>query len=193
MKVKVKTGVLIFLLLFFFNLTNVLAPNNVLIIEGHKEIIKENIRLMEWNKAYEEVIKLIKEREGFVETLYYCPGGVLTIGYGHAVKPRESFIYSITEESADSLLRVDFNEAIEFVKSTTDLEHYQLLAIAKFVYNVGSGNFYKSTLRKKILNNEPIDSEIIRWVNITTNTGIIKSDWLLKSRKKELELFNLKT
>lgn len=193
MKVKIRTSVLILLFLSLTMSKTATAPDTRMMRSDIAEIVMENIRLKEWNEAYEKVILLIKEREGFVSTLYYCPGRILTIGYGHAVKPSETFILPITEESADSLLRIDFNEAIEFVRSTTNLEHYQLLAIAKFVYNVGSGNFYKSTLRQKILKGEPIDSEIIKWVKITTNTGIVKSDWLLKSRQKELELFNLQT
>lgn len=193
MKVTIKMRVLIVLILILLNIQFVNAPITDEIQKDLSERIMETLRQKEWDNMYEYVVESIKEREGFVSIPYYCPGNVLTIGYGHAIKKGEIFNFPISEQEGDSLLRIDFNEAINFVRKTTNLEHIQLLAIAKFVYNVGSGNFYKSTLRSKILANENIDDEIVKWIKITTLNGIIESDWLLKSRLIELELFKLQS
>lgn len=147
----------------------------------------------DYNRLYEVVVNSIKLREGFMESPYYCPGGILTIGYGHAIKKEEIFYEPITEYVADQILRKDLNIAITYVQQTTNLEHTQALAMAQFVYNVGIGNFYSSTLRQLILANEPIDEELLKWIHIKTKNGIIKSEWLLQSRKTELELFKLTT
>lgn len=194
MNVTVKKGVVTILLLVL-SLSILKAP--VLPEALKKEIDKKAFELyqlqLEWDNAYEEVVKSLKKREGFMEYSYYCPGGVLTIGYGHAIKSNEFFCEPMDEEMADFLLRQDLDSAIAFVQKTTELEHLQLLAMGHFVYNVGIGSFYRSQLRQLILANKPIDEEIIKWIHIKTDKGIIKSDWLLRSRKMELELFKLTT
>ena len=50
---------------------------------------------------------IIKKFEGFSPTVYICPAGYPTIGYGHVIKPqeREQFAGGITPEQAETLLR----------------------------------------------------------------------------------------
>ncbi len=158
-----------------------------------EEIIeRRNFELIiEYDKHYQIMVDTLKWHEGYRAYPYRCLANVLTIGYGHAIKKGERFNYPLSEEDADKLLKRDFDYAIKYVKSSTDLEHLQLLAIAHFVYALGSGNFQRSTLRELILDDLPIDNEIVKWVHIRTKTGIIRSDHLVGSRRMELELYNL--
>lgn len=191
-KPNLKRGLLLILTILFFT-TSSFAPNGYRTEEQKNKILDKYMEIIEFEHYYEFVVNSIKKREGFVNKPYYCPGGVLTIGYGHAIKKNEKFNDFITEKQADSLLRKDLDECIKYLESSTNLKHVQLLAISHFVYNVGSGNFEKSTLKQLITAEKPIDKEIIKWIHIKTKKGIKKSDWLLQSRKIELELFNLKT
>ena len=183
----------VFTLAFFVISLNLLAPCMVVTEERREKELQEFIRMTEWRDTYELVVKSIKRQEGFMDSSYYCPGGILTTGYGHAIRRGESFNEPMSEETAERLLRQDLDSAIAYVQRVTDLEHVQLLAMGHFVFNVGSGNFYRSTLRQLIMADKPIDNEITKWIHIKTNTGIFKSDWLLQSRKLELELFKLET
>ena len=146
---------------------------------------------VEYNNAYQMLVDTLKWHEGYRAYPYRCLAEVLTVGYGHAIQSGEEFNYPMSEEEADSLLRADLDRAIVFVEVSTDLEHLQLLAIAHFVYALGSGNFQRSTLRELILNDLPIDGEIVKWVHIRTREGIIRSEHLVSSRRMELELYNL--
>jgi len=52
-------------------------------------------------------LDLIKRFEGFSRTVYFCPAGYPTIGYGHVVKDDEDFSAGIDEAQAEELLRQD--------------------------------------------------------------------------------------
>ena len=147
-------------------------------------------RQYEYENAYEKLVDTLKWHEGYRAYPYFCLAEVLTVGHGHAIKQGDTFEYPLSVEQADSLLREDLDAAIAYVKKTTDLEHLQLLAIAHFVYALGSGNFQRSTLRQLILADLPIDDEILKWVHIRTRNGIIRHEHLIRSRRMELELYN---
>jgi GH24 family phage-related lysozyme (muramidase) len=147
----------------------------------------------EWNEAYQSLVDTLKWHEGYRAVPYYCMAGVLTIGHGHMIKKGEHFDIPMSRKTADSLLRADLDASIAYVQKTTDLEHVQLLAIGHFVYALGSGNFSRSTLKKKIIADEPIDKEIVKWVHIRTKNGIIKSEYLHASRIMELNLYKSST
>ena len=95
-------------------------------------------------------IDLIKEFEGFRKEAYLCPGLVWTIGYGHTRGVHEGD--KITEREAEMLLREDLEEA-EYVVDrliTAEIDQNQFDALVSLVYNIGSGNFHKSTIRRLI-------------------------------------------
>lgn len=166
--------------------------------EPTPESVKQLILLIqlqeEWLNMYEMVVDTLKYHEGFEAYPYRCMANVLTVGYGHAIRKGETFDYPMSEEFADSLLRADLNASINYVQKTTDLEHLQLLAIGTFVYQLGSGNFSKSTLKELIAQDRPIDREIIKWVHIRTKSGrVIRNRGLKERRLMELELYNSTT
>lgn len=112
-------------------------------------------------------IELIKKFEGFEPEPYICPGGKLTIGYGHVIKPHESFT-SITVEQASTLLLKDCEEYEEAVRKLirVPLNDNQFSALVSFTYNLGASNFTGSTLLKKVNKNYhfEVPNEFTRWV-----------------------------
>lgn len=124
-------------------------------------------------------IELLKRFEGFMPEAYRCPAGVLTIGYGHTSGVREGD--RVTEEEAEKLLRSDLMDAEEDVERLVrvPLTQNQFDALVSFVYNVGMGSFFSSTLLKKI-NNDPNDptipDEFRKWVKAAGETlpGLVK-------------------
>ena len=97
---------------------------------------------------YEKLVAKIKEFEGFRAKAYYCPSGVLTIGYGRTsnVKPGD-----ITTEAAEDVwirmrLAKDEKEIKAYLKEHNyKMKEYQIQALTSFVYNCGLGNLYKLT------------------------------------------------
>ena len=100
-------------------------------------------------KTGEKGLELIKRFEGLKLSAYYCPGGILTIGYGHTGKD----VFQgqrITVQQAEDLLRKDverFEKAVERLV-TVELSQEQFDALVSFTYNLGEGSLQKSTLLK---------------------------------------------
>lgn len=97
---------------------------------------------------YEEAVKVIKQHEGF-RSCEYVIEGVKTIGYGHTIKKGEVF-KCLTEDQADSLLRVDFNSALKRVDTHIGVKGSRKIALGHFIYCKGIGTFLKSELYDKI-------------------------------------------
>ena len=117
-------------------------------------------------KTSHKGIALIKEFEGLRLKAYKCPGGVWTIGYGHTVGVKSGMV--ITERQAEEYLKADL---IAFEKYLNGLglaiNQNQFDALISFIYNVGTGNFSKSTLLRKVRANPQDNSimdEFLRWV-----------------------------
>lgn len=112
-------------------------------------------------------IALIQRFEGLRLAAYRCPAGVWTIGWGHTDGVGEGD--SVTRAEADALLRRDVGRLAARVRELTrprELTANQMAALVSFSYNVGAGNFGRSTLRRMILANpdDPrIAAEFARW------------------------------
>ena len=117
-------------------------------------------------KTSHKGIDLIKEFEGLRLKAYKCPGGVWTIGYGHTagVKPG----MTITEEQAEQFLKEDlivFENAVNNQKLSINQNQFD--ALVSLIYNIGIGNFQKSTLLRKTRvnpNDNSIMDEFLKWV-----------------------------
>ncbi len=144
-----------------------------------------------WHKNYNETIEFIKQHEGFMPNAYYCSAGYLTIGYGHVIKKGENFSKPLTKAEADELLRKDFEIALKAVKRTTNLSGSKQLAMAHFVFSMGIGNFNRSTIKKDIKNNRPIDNSLLKWSYYTNKNGKkVKSEVAYRLREWELKMYN---
>jgi len=136
-----------------------------------------------------ECADFVKREEGLKLTAYICPGGVKTIGYGHALKPGDS-VKEITEEAALYILREDLGNALDAIDTyvTVKLNDNQNIALCSFIFNVGVDAFRKSTLLEK-LNAEAklsdVAAEFLRW---NKAKGVVLTG-LINRRKKEAELF----
>ena len=111
-------------------------------------------------------IALIKEFEGLRLKAYKCPGGVWTIGYGHTAGVKPGMV--ITESQAEEFLKEDllvFEKAVN--NQNLSINQNQFDALVSLVYNIGIGNFKKSTLLLKVRidpGDNSIMDEFLRWV-----------------------------
>lgn len=141
----------------------------------------------------QETIKLIKEHEGCRLKAYKCPAGIDTIGYGNTYYEDGTKVKIgdvITQDKADKLLMFILEGFLKSILKVlkVNLTENQIGAIVSFVYNVGLGNFLKSTLLKKINknpNDPTIKDEFMKW-NKANNVVL---NGLTKRRQKEAELY----
>lgn len=118
----------------------------------------------------EEGINLIKRFEGFSSTIYICPAGYPTIGYGHVVlaHEREQFAAGVTQAEATELLRKDVRIAERAVLRliSVPLTDGQFDALVSFTFNLGAGALQRSTLRLKANRgeHESVPAELMKWV-----------------------------
>lgn len=138
-------------------------------------------------KTSEKGIGLIKSHEQLRLKAYLCPAGVWTIGYGHTRNVKKGDV--ITEEQAEQFLREDLMAAEAIVNKTCRfLNQNQFDALVSFAFNVGSGNFAKSTLLKKVQNDSrdiAISAEFAKWVFAKG----VKLNGLVNRRKQESSLY----
>lgn len=105
-------------------------------------------------------VDLIKEFEGFIDHWYPDPAHgwkVPTCCYGHtdaAGEPKYAATKAktFTKAEGEAILRRDLNDVVEHVSSKVKvtLNPYQFGALVSFTFNLGAGNFDKSTLLKKV-------------------------------------------
>lgn len=115
-------------------------------------------------KVSEICLSKIKYFEGFAATAYRCPAGVLTIGYGHTKNVAPGM--TITEDAANSLLLQDLRPCEDEVNLLCPLTQGQFDALCSLCFNIGLGNFRKSTLRKMVVSDrwdKKIASEFMKW------------------------------
>ena len=144
-------------------------------------------------KASTEAINLIKKWETLKTQAYICPAGKWTIGYGHT----GSDVFSgknITENEAYELLIKDIKPIENFLNLliNRDLSQNQFDALVSFVFNIGRGNFERSTLLAK-LRKKPDDltihDEFLRWKYATRNGQKMALQGLLNRRREEAALY----
>lgn len=141
----------------------------------------------------EECIQLVAHFEAFQPTAYYCPGGVLTIGYGHTnAEPYPKFDRNTIwdEEYAMFVLKNDLNNDAKYVKKyiKVPLFQHEFDALVSFTLNLGPGSLRTSTLRK-VLNRGDyagVYAQLQRW----NKSGDRVLPGLTRRRKSEGHLFN---
>ena len=136
-------------------------------------------------------IELIKKHEGFRSKAYRCSANVLTIGYGHTLNVKSTDV--ITKEQAECFLRQDVEFAEKEVnRHNLNINQNQFDALVSFVFNLGAGNFARSTLLRKIKSNpnDPtIRKEFEKWVY----AGGKVLNGLVRRRREEAELYFTKS
>lgn len=134
-------------------------------------------------------IELIKSFEGFKNAPYYCPSGILTIGYGHVILKHEKY-NRISENDAHKILEKDLLKIEKSVINNINisLSQEQFDALVSLTFNIGCGSLQRSSLRQKI-NRESaildIQNEFLKWIYVK---GRIMQG-LIRRRKLEYELY----
>ena len=145
-------------------------------------------------KISENGVNLIKKFEGLSLKSYLCSAGIPTIGWGNTFYENMKKVTlqdePITRERADSLF--NFLVTTNYVNVVNrlvivDINQNQFDALVSFVYNLGSGNFEKSTLLKKVNQSDFIGAslEFEKW----NRAGGKVLNGLTKRRLSEKELF----
>lgn len=130
---------------------------------------------------------LIESVEGIRLKAYLDGNGIPTIGFGSTGNVKMGDV--ITAEQADARLAADLHQA-EWAVNTfvkVPLNQNQFDALSSFVYNIGSGNFSKSTMLK-LLNDgkyEDAAKQFFVWVKVNGKF----SQGLMNRRIKEEALF----
>jgi lysozyme len=132
-------------------------------------------------------LQLIKEHEGLRLVAYKDPVGIWTIGYGHTSSVYAGMI--VTKETAHTLLLQDIQEAERCVNRTVlvPLSQSMFDALISFVFNLGCGNFQRSTLLKRLNERNYLAAadELPRW----TLAGGRQLAGLVRRRALEQGLF----
>jgi lysozyme len=143
-------------------------------------------------KMTEDGLALIRRFEGLRTRAYRCPAGVWTIGYGHteqAGPPKVSSGTEITEAKAEEILRADVENFATGVSTCLkrDLEPAQFAALVSFAFNVGLGNFRRSSVLRAVNdgNFAAVPRRLLMWNK--ANGRVLPG--LVSRRAAEAELF----
>ena len=118
-------------------------------------------------KASQTLINHIKRSEACKLTAYQDTANVWTIGYGHTQGVKRGD--RCTQYQAEQWLKEDlarFEAAAGKVRRIVTQGQFD--AVVDFMYNCGTGNFDKSTLRQYIESGRKtweIQEQFLRWVN----------------------------
>ena len=143
--------------------------------------IEENIMAIA-----KSTLDFITKEEGARNKAYKDSKGLWTIGVGHLIKADEQNLINatLTDEQVEELLRSDLRWCSEAVETSirVPLEQHQFDALYSLCFNIGGTNFAKSTVVKKINENDlkGAADAILMWN---------KPDVLINRRKRERALF----
>ncbi len=140
-------------------------------------------------------IKVLEAFEGLRLKAYTDSAGLLSIGYGHLITPEDAMGEEsvISQQDAEDLLIMDLAEAEHAVNSQVIilLSQRQFDALVCLVYNIGSGAFRNSTIRKR-LNVGDYEGAASAWTapaTIFNKAGGKITEGLTNRRKAERKLF----
>lgn len=112
-------------------------------------------------------LNLLKQSEGFRATVYNDVAGRPTIGYGHKLRPGESFPRGISRAQAEQLLIVDVATACGAVEHLVKvpLTQGQYDALVDFCFNLGRGRLAASTLLRELnaSNYDAAHKQLLLW------------------------------
>lgn len=128
-------------------------------------VLEESVRRSAITKAK----KLIRGFESLRLTAYLCPGGQVTIGYGHT-GPYCQLGDRITVDKAEELLEDDMSRFVDMIDAEVKvpLTDGQAAALTSLAFNIGIEAFRRSTLLKRLNDSlyPQAADEILRWNKI---------------------------
>ena len=211
MNVKSKLLLLPFLVLLPLKTTSntLTSKDEVSIIKVSKYLINEASGLIgETTNTKPKVKRLtssldallsnyIIKHEGFVDSVYRCPSGVPTIGWGHVILKKDSSLLNkkISKEEALNLLYLDINKRKSIIDRLNkvhnlNLNKNQKASLTHFIYALGEGTLIKSSLFRKIKNkNKIIKSDFTVYCKYKRKGKYVNSNYMKKMRKWEYNLY----
>jgi lysozyme len=137
-------------------------------------------------------LDLIKSSEGLRLVAYYCPAGVLTVGYGHTSAAGAPFVKAgmkITEQEAEDILKADLVKYEDAVKRLVHvpINDNQYSALVSLCYNIGEGNLSKSTVIARV-NQKDWEGAAKAFLLWNRSKGVVLKG-LETRRKQEADLF----
>lgn len=148
-------------------------------------------------KVNQAGVDLIKKWEGWRSTAYYCSAKVLTIGYGHtsmAGPPKVHKGMKITKAQGEEILKRDLGKYEAAVVSACGRDarytDNQFAAMVSLCYNIGPGNFKKSSVARYMRNNQP-EVAATRFAPWNKAAGKVLKG-LVRRRADETRLFKTK-
>jgi len=161
---------------------------------------KEKMASIRQLPSFPSTLEFIRREEGLRLTVYLCPAGVKTVGWGHVVEPHDDLDLgdAITKERAAQFLEDDVAKAFQslFRLVHVPLDDAQQIALVSFIFNLGAGRFQASTLRQKINRGEfeAAEEEFGRWVYARDPIrGLLQLKGLAARRRREKLLFSGQT
>lgn len=141
-------------------------------------------------------IREVRLFEGFSSTPYYCPSGILTIGYGFTDKKYTKKKYISKQEAFSILLDILAALIVNLKKLYPNLSTNQYLALSSFCYNLGIHTLID---RRRLINgylslyndNHSLYSlqRCVDCINQYVYSNGKKLDGLVKRRNYESKLF----
>lgn len=149
-----------------------------------------------FEEAVELAAQLAEVMEGFRSRPYLCPAGVPTIGFGFT-RYLNGISVTLLDPPMDreearitlrALIRRKYARETMLLSGVSLDTARRLAAITDFVFNLGSGAYRVSTLRKKILAGDwdAVPYQLRKWVN----GGGKKLPGLVKRREAEITLLS---
>jgi lysozyme len=141
-------------------------------------------------------VDLVKHFEGKYNKAYYCPAGVLTIGYGHTngmghdlFSEGDEWSTQRCEDVLEKDLSLCGSEVLKLVK--VELNDDQYSSLCSFVFNLGAGSLASSTCLKKLNQGDYISAAewIIPWNKAKVKGRMIELEGLKRRRRAEAALF----
>lgn len=138
--------------------------------------------------------------EGFRPSVYTCPAGYKTIGFGHVLKANENY-FNLTRSQAFDLLKSDVDKFANQVENDfymSQLNDHQRLALVDFAFNLGFTYLKKSALYRYIIiyvknqssfNLNQVADKFLIYYKYRKNGVLTPSKGLLKRRQYERTLF----
>ena len=131
-------------------------------------------------------LSFITKEEGLRNKAYKDSKGLWTIGVGHLIKPDEKHLLTatLTDEQVEELLQSDLRWCQDAVDNNVKvpLTQNQYDALYSLCFNIGETNFRKSTVLRKVNENDlkGAADAILMWN---------KPEVLINRRKRERALF----
>lgn len=147
-------------------------------------------------KFSERAAAFLAELEGVKYKAYKDAGGKWTIGVGHLIKKGEEHLLraTLTKPETISLLMSDVKESETVVNQSVKmpLTQQQFDALVILVFNIGTGNFLKSSVLRELNSKDYMDAyrHFDDWNKIRNYKGVLQFCQGLQNRRdEEQELF----